>query len=1098
MRALHRVAPLLFCSGLCALVYQVTWLRELRLVFGASTAASAAVLAVFMGGLGVGGALLGKRVDGRKDPLGFYATLELIVAISSAATPLFVTLARRAYAGVGGTVVLGQGGGTVVRLLLALLVLGVPTFAMGGTLPAASRAVESDTDAGRKSLAVLYGVNTLGAVVGAALANFILIEVFGNQLTLWLACLVNLLVAVIARGVSRGLVADREALEAASKKDEAPAENADEGAGLSAAKRAPAPFVLLSAGVVGFAFLLMELVWYRMLGPILGGSSYTFGLILAVALLGIGLGGAAYAFRRKDSPPTLRGFAFTCALEALCIGIPFALGDRIALLALFTRPLGNFGFSGLVAHWFVVAGIVILPAALVSGYQFPLLIGLLGRGARDVGRDVGFAYAANTAGSIVGSLAGGFGLIPALTAPGCWRLVVACLATLGAASLALSIVREQIKSVGDQKKDRPGIGSAIGVASIAAISVAFLFARGPTAAWRHSPIGAGRADVVAQNATKNAIRAWQHGQRSANRWEVDGVESSVALDTRGGTAFIVNGKSDGSAILDAPTQVWSGLIGAVLHPEPKRAMVVGLGTGSTAGWLGLVPTMERVDVVEIEPAILHVARACAPVNGDVLNNPKVSIFIGDAREVLSTTRERYDLVFSEPSNPYRAGISSLYTEDFYRAAALRLAEGGIFLQWMQSYEVDGQAVRTVFATVSSVFPTVSVWQTQTGDMILLATLAPMQVDADALRKRIELEPYRSAMRHVYRADSLEAFLAHHVAGPDLAKQIAKLERFSVSTDDRNLLEFAFARSVGKGRVFGDDEIWGLSRLLSVDRLAIARGKVDWDLVADSRVIDDTVGITVGKPNPARLESYQLLARWRRGDLPGVARRIGKIGVPEPRSLVEIEMIAEALAEAGDDRAIPYIDRVRHIEPAEAELLRARLLVRHKELPAAVSALEQGFSGLRESPWTTKEIADRALGLVSPIARVEPSLAPRLLAALASPFSVNLVDLHRKMVAFELAARMPGDECARLLEDMEPDVPWNGPFLDNRLRCYERLDHPRKARALADVREFVENESPPFMDGFDIDKPEGGDAKGMRETEGPSQVPQNKPSDPAGE
>ncbi|RKG99074.1 fused MFS/spermidine synthase, partial [Corallococcus carmarthensis] len=209
-----RVAPLLFGSGLCALVYQTVWLREFRLIFGASTAASAAVLAIFMAGLGLGSALLGARADRQARPLAFYANLELLIAASAALSPFLVEAVRAVYIALGGTPVMGLGLGTVVRLVLSLLVLAVPTVLMGGTLPAAARAVLSDADPQRRDLALLYGVNTLGAVTGAVASTFLLLEVLGNRSTLWSACLLNALVAIAARSVSRSLESDAPATPA--------------------------------------------------------------------------------------------------------------------------------------------------------------------------------------------------------------------------------------------------------------------------------------------------------------------------------------------------------------------------------------------------------------------------------------------------------------------------------------------------------------------------------------------------------------------------------------------------------------------------------------------------------------------------------------------------------------------------------------------------------------------------------------------------------------------------------------------------------------------------------------------------------------------
>jgi len=395
------VALLLVGSGFCALVYEVAWLRMLRLVFGVSTAASAAVLAIFLGGLGLGGLLLGRRADRAPSPLRLYADLETGVAVAAAATPLLVAVVARLYFLLGGTAVLGLAGATVLRLALAVAVLGLPAVLMGGTLPAAVRAVERGADAGRRGAGLLYGANTLGAVGGSLYATFLALELLGSNLTVWSASLLNLVLALAAR-----LLAARAG---------APAVTPRESTEPAPAAAAPVALVLVAAAAVGFAFLLMELVWYRMLTPLLGGSTYTFGLILTVALAGIGAGGLVYGAGAPARRPTLVGFATTCVLEALCIALPYALGDRLAVLAMQLRPLGFLGFGFLVVVWLAVTMLVVLPAAVVAGYQFPLLVGLLGAGERRVGREVGLAYASNTLGAIVGSLAGGFGLIPLLT-----------------------------------------------------------------------------------------------------------------------------------------------------------------------------------------------------------------------------------------------------------------------------------------------------------------------------------------------------------------------------------------------------------------------------------------------------------------------------------------------------------------------------------------------------------------------------------------------------------------------------------------------------------------------------------------------------------
>lgn len=1034
-----RVAALLFCSGACALVYQVAWLRELRLIFGASTSASAAVLAIFMGGLGLGGALLGRRVDAHPQPLGLYARLELAVAGVTLVTPLLVWLARSLYIAVGGAATLGDVGATVARLVLALLVLGVPTFLMGGTLPAAARAVETHGDKGRSGVATLYGVNTFGAVTGAVLANFLLIETLGTRQTLVLACALNALVAAVAWKMSKGLgVAAKTEAQAAKEDDVPPA--------------APPRFVLLAAGAVGFAFFLMELVWYRMLGPLLGGSSYTFGLILAVALVGIATGGVIFAALGRHRAPTLTAFALTCAIEAACVVIPFALGDRVALFALFLRPLRGFGFLGLVSAWAVVAALVVLPAAIVSGYQFPMLIALLGSGKKDVGRHIGNAYAANTVGAIIGSLAGGFGLLPILGATGSWRLVAGVLAALGASAVGLAL------------RSRAPLKAAVAPLAVTALAVVMLFSTGPTAAWRHSPIGVGRADDVIARPSEVAVENWLRASRDGILWEADGRESSVALNGRLGMAFVVNGKNDGNARSDAATQVFSGLLGAALHASPKRAMVVGLGTGSTAGWLGVIPGMESVDVVELEPAILRVGDDCTPVNAGAMKNPKVHLSIGDAREVLLTTREQYDIVFSEPSNPYRAGISSLYTRDFYEAVKTRLSPKGIFLQWLQAYEVDATALRIAMTTLSSVFPHVAVWTTQQGDLMLLATAEPLTIDAQALRARLETEPYRSAMAHVWRATGLETFLSHHIATPEFTKGIADEEGPGrVNTDDRNLLEFAFAGAVGRGAGFPVGDVWSASMAKRADRPAIT-GDVDWVKVAERRAQISRVplprGLTLSAPRAAMLRAV-----WRHAsdDLPGTVAALKADETLTSETLLEAEAAAEAFAEVGDARALEHLALVRAQEPVEADAIEARYLLRSGKPDEASQKLAASLVAYRSDPWPRARVMYRAILLAGELAGLGATHAERLFAALEKPFAVTMHDGTRRMTLLDVAMRLDGStRCTVAVAQLEPHFPFERGPLEKRVACLKRSGSSADlARATAELQRFFAASPPPF-------------------------------------
>ncbi|HEV7501077.1 MAG TPA: fused MFS/spermidine synthase, partial [Vicinamibacteria bacterium] len=772
------------------------------------------------------------RADRRSNPLAFYARLEALVAVTAATTPWLLALVRRAYLGLGGTVVLGAVGGTLVRLVLAGLVLLPATVLAGGTLGAAARAVEREGDQRRRATAVLYGVNTLGALAGCLATTFFMLETFGTRRTLWLACLANLLVAVTAARLARrhGVLSAEEA-----------APSSEPVLLLAPAPTAPPAFVLAAAAIVGFAFFLMELVWYRMLGPILGGTVYTFGLVLAVALGGIALGGIAYPALIGRRTPSLPLFAATCLAEAACLAVPYAIGDDLALLALRLRPGPAAGLWPHVQGWAIVTAIVVLPAAAVAGAQFPLLIALLGSGRDRVARHVGLTYFWNTVGGIVGALGGGFGLLPLLSAPGCWRATALLLAALALAALLAA-------------PSRPPFAIALALGGSAAMAAALLALPGPTAAWRHSGVGVGRILTFGPGPLTgpNGRRAWLNDSRRFVLWEREGVESSVALQAFSGLAFVVNGKIDGNARNDAPTQVMGGLLGCLLRPDVRRSMVIGLGTGSTAGWLADVPGMERTDVVELEPAILDVARACAPVNRRALDNPRLHVTTGDAREVLMAGRGAYDLVFSEPSNPYRAGVASLFTREFYQAVDARLSADGVFLQWVQAYEVDERTISTILATLASVFPEVEVWQVHNVDLVLVASRRPLRHRAAELEARLRAEPFATALRAAWRVTDVHEFLSAFVAGPALARRFLA-GGDAVATDDLNPVEFSFARLVAQRTAFDVERMRAAAAALGADRPAV-EGPIDWERVRRHRVEIYTIANDSAPLGPGALEA----------------------------------------------------------------------------------------------------------------------------------------------------------------------------------------------------------------------------------------------------
>ena len=1040
------ISVLLFGSGTCALIYQTVWLREFRMIFGGSTAASAAVLAVFMGGMGAGGIALGRRVDQKPRPLRFYAYLELLIAISAALSPFLIWLARGAYLALGGSASLGGFAATGLRLVLTGVVIGVPTFLMGGTLPAAGRAVETDADVGRRQLALVYGANTLGAVLGVLLPTFYLLEQMGNRATLWLACAVNLFVALTALIVSRFLPST-EISRPVPVNDTVTKDTA-----------VPLALVLIAAAVTGFVFLLMELVWYRMMTPLLGGTTFTFGLILAMALFGIGLGGCAYAWFGWGRRPTLSGFGFTCALEAFFIAVPFALGDRIAIFALLLRPFSALGFHGDIFAWTQVTAIVVLPAAIVAGVQFPLLIALLGKGRQKVGSHIGLAYACNTLGAILGSLAGGFGLLPALSATGAWKLSVFVLAVLGAATWFFTY------------RLKARLTSLIIPVGVTLTAILLLLATGPTAAWRQNPIGAGRGDE--QYVTnRNKEEEWLRRSRRNILFQEDGTESCLGVAIRGGVTFLINGKSDGNAIEDAGTQVMSGLIGAILQPNAKRSLVVGLGTGSTAGWLAAIPAMERVDVVELERAVLKVADLCAPVNQNVLKNSKVRITIEDARETLLTTPETYDLIVSEPSNPYRAGVASLYTKEYYRAAEQRLRPGGLFLQFVQAYEVDNATIRSIYATFCSTFPFVETWQTKLGDLLFIGSRERILYDADALRQRIGEQPFKDALAKTWRVTDLEGFLGHYVANDLFAKEMARDDKSVINTDDRNRIEFGFARTVGKIPAPKIPELREAAHRRGQDRPALVAGNVDWGRADDRNLAID---IHLG---PARPAPYSFLDDNQRRRLaaqsayisgrPEEALRLWREQPRDAETFTEHAMMAVLLSSTADPAALKYIERVAALNPGEASILMAFLRSRQGRFVEATAALEFAYVFCRTDPWVMAAIFKTSFEVARYIALQDRdgALAAQLYKALEEPFSVYFAEMERRKTLVSIGAlidrRVFSDYTRKAVASFEPDVPWEREFLEIRRNCYQALLDPRAATAERDLSQFLKGDPEPF-------------------------------------
>ncbi len=1026
------VTLLLMGSGLCALIYQTVWLRELRLIFGASTPSSAAVLGIFMGGLGFGGLILGRRASQWKRPLEAYGNLELLIAILVAISPLFIEVARWVYLAMGGSAAMGPVPATLFRLVLSTLVLGPSVFLMGGTLPAAARAVTSQADEGRLALAALYGLNTIGAVLGVFSGTFFLFEVLGFRTTLWAACLINILVALAARALSKQYKEDIEP-------DPPQAEDAK-----GAASRRW--LMLAAAFVTGFVFLLAELVWYRLSSPILGGSTYTFGVILGMALLGIGGGGLLYSLVGTRVKATGGQFALTCTLQAVCLVLPFAWGDGLAVLASSLRDWGATSFWTLAMGWCVMAAVLVLPSAFVAGYQFPLMMALKGQGERNVATDVGEIYAANTLGSIAGSLLGGFVLIPVLGAELSWLLCGGLLLILGVAFLARSAQQE------------PRMVPAFFV--LAGLAAMCFWSHGPSAMWRHTSVGAGREKLT--HASRNEAIAHRNALNRRVMEQHEGRESSLAFVRASSLAVLVNGKSDGDAVDEAVTTVGLGLVPAIIHGNPKTAYVIGLASGVTGGWLAEVPGMERVDVAEIEPDMLPFADLVAEANFNIMKHPKANVLLGDGRELLIATDARYDLIVSEPSNPYRAGIASFYTREFYTESLERLNEGGIFAQWIQGYEVDPEAIAMIARTMHEVFGHVSLWQLQSGDLLFLGTRHPQLLDLQALSQRAAQEPYKTFLGSIVGVRGAEGLLSMHLANEAFLELLAT-QGGDINTEDLPLLEFLFARTVGRSVGVRNlaVEIFRSAAARGLHRAPVKGQAPNWDEVRQQRLRRMVLPGEEGEPVAAFWKAFNSQ------DHAGMRRHIAQqppAKVDDPRgqlALFDAQISAiktpeQVQAALGAIEKLPKGGAGRN-----ASLLKLRVAVAAGDPGLVRGALEEVVQSARRDPWLDSAILAQALRQLT--ALDDPQLAGWLAAQLLEkPFASYNMEQSRLETAYRLLTKavspqgVPDKLCAPFLMAEEPWPRWGEPELRFRAACYHHWNKPMAPQAVADLERFIDN------------------------------------------
>src|SRR5438874_884654 len=604
---------LFFLSGATGLVYELLWVRVLYQTFGSTIQSVTTVVAAYMGGLGLGAWLLGRRADRHERPAALYGRLEIAIGLFGLASPLVLAVTHHIYVGTAAALALDRAASVALRFALAGVVLLIPTTLMGGTLPVLTRAFTADRAELQHSVGLLDGLNTLGAVVGTALAGFFLIEYVGVRASLWATATINLALGGIALWLS-GSRADAPAAAP-------PHPGREPGERPSPALRNTA---LLLLGLTAFAALLAEISWTRVLVMIVGGSSYAFTLVLLVFLLGIGVGSALVArpggTARRTAADAALAQGVTAAGAALLF---FSLSLLPEYIVLVFQPQ-QLGATVRLALLGGAVGAVVLIPAVGMGMTFPLLTELVAREGESQSADVGRAYALNTLGGIAGTVLTGFVFVVVYGSGTTLRLGVLLSA---AATLVLGVAAALgvPEASPEHRRLRPRVLSA-GVLAGAALTGAVL---GPR--WDSELLDLGPAIYIREPVPPAARRAFLEHRGARQLAFHEGRNATVSVwEAETGRTLRVNGKSDASDDADMDTQVLLGLAPVAARPHTASALVIGYGSGVTTRVLADVPGMQRVRVVEIEPAVLGMSRFFTHVNDSVLFRPTVSTVVDDA------------------------------------------------------------------------------------------------------------------------------------------------------------------------------------------------------------------------------------------------------------------------------------------------------------------------------------------------------------------------------------------------------------------------------------------------------------------------------------
>lgn len=760
--------PLFFLSGFSALVYEVIWARMLALVFGSTFEAVSAVVTAFMAGLAMGSYFMGKWVDRRQNPLFLYSLTEFGIGIASLSLYFIIIFLPEIHSAFHDLIAIKAD--YILfndrEYILEFILVFVPASLMGATFPLMVKSYITSRNYVGEGMSVIYTINTLGAVFGAFLTGFFMIPNIGTRLTIFTAVSINVLLSLASYLIGRFYSTPVSAPPLIAHKN---------GLGLpEAAYSTPrVSFSILTVLTLsGFTALAYQIAWTRVLVMVIGNSVYAFTTILTTFLVGISVG--SFAFIRRIEEVKDKVLLLGILQLLLCFSVIGMLPMMDSLpglfLLLFTHLPTN--FTGTVFIEFIVTFTVILVPTILMGASFPVAARIYVSSVDHIGEGLGRLYSANTVGAIFGSFLTGFIFIPTLGV----QKTILFISTLNLFSFLILAGQS-----GMRKEWR--------VAVPALSALLFLYYATTIHTWNKNVLNRGvylYAEPL-KRLPDMGVTLSKFSDEFKLLFYEEGSEGTVAVSrAQGALSLQINGKTDaGTSEGDMITQTMSAVLPHLIHQKPQDTLIIGLGSGITLGATERF-ALRKIDSIEILPEVVKANRYFSSFNHDALNDPRVEMMITDGRRFLTTTEKRYDIIISEPSNPWITGVSNLFTLEFFKIAKKGLKEGGILCQWYQLYCIDIHELKILMNTFASVFPYVSVWAFTSEDLIVLGSNDPFVLDDDRLSEAFSIPGIK------------EELMRAGVRGPQDIKaaylmESREVKRFSkgagLNTDDRPIIEF---------------------------------------------------------------------------------------------------------------------------------------------------------------------------------------------------------------------------------------------------------------------------------------------------------------------